>query len=647
MGWIDDIIIKLSGGHFSIAGLLNVSAGSIVTEKDKFITSKGVTKVVQITQMPYHYTQEIITDITRGIGKIDNSISINSYIEAERCVIPINHPTFVTKANRALQRYVEVSELFNGLGSIHKKSGVFKHNGVSLKSFGQEDVIKAKHTSESYTEVRNNIRRNGGVYFNAKIFLHLTFPDHQTANATFESCYNLIDSLVSKSEKLNKKMGTYLLNMSPSVTNVQGITSANVLTSEQSLTNLIPYRTQGLVSTKGNLLGTDVVKKAPFYLDPYSTDEGSSILIVGGAGSGKTALMYHYSLQSMANETTCVYLDLKGGTISKALGQVMDNYEVINFSGKRAKFINPLILDSVNHDYGVDEAVQTTAQWLALMTGLTEKEGNKIDLDNLLKSAIRGYYTEMKVSDSNPATYFYSKEMSLGRLVEFLGTNKNQSEDSEEVRLYELAAKRISSMLREYNMERNDNAVEITTLYDRDAIIFDFDKDTEVTVDRIDIIRIFSVMFFTKQLSGYNKRNDRYTTLMADEGNQYLNIEGLMEYISDVTARARSSNASVVFLTNDLSVVSKEQMSGFRSNIAVYVVGKTVDSDLDNLKKINSSVELQKLSKKIVQYPGKYKYSFAVSSSLNGHAVNAIVRADLPKDITKAFSSRTIKTEAY
>ncbi|MFF2798166.1 hypothetical protein, partial [Lysinibacillus xylanilyticus] len=483
MSWIDDVIVKLSGGRFSIAGLLNVSAGSIVTEKDKYITSKGVTKVIQITQMPYHYKPELISTITRAVGKISSSIVVNSYIEADRCMVPINHPTFISKANRALQRYAEVDELFNNLGKIHKRSGVFKHNGVSLKSFGEEDVIKAKNTSESYTEVRNNIRKNGAVYFSVRLFIHLTFPDHKSANANYQRIYDMISATVLKAEGMNKKMGTYLLNMSPSVTNVQGITSTNILASEQSLTSLIPYRTQGLVSTKGNLLGTDVAKRAPFYLDPFSTDEGSSILIVGASGSGKTALGYHYGLQSIPNDTTDIFLDLKGGTISKALEELMENYEVINFSGRNSKFINPLVLDSINKDYGVKEAVETTAQWLSLMVGLTETEGSAIDLDNLLKAAIQGYYTELKVSDENLGTYHKTRDMELGRVVEYLGINRNQSTRETDNILYELAAKRISTLLRENGMERNDNAIDITTLYDRDAIIFDFNKDKEVSID--------------------------------------------------------------------------------------------------------------------------------------------------------------------
>lgn len=642
MGWVDDLIIKLSGGHFSIAGLLNVSAGSIVTEKDKFVTSKGVTKVIQITQMPYHYTQEIITDITQEVSKMDSSILVNTYIEADRCVIPINHPTFLSKANKALQKYVEINDLYSGLGDIHKRSGVFKHNGVSVKSFGKEDVIKAKQTADSYTEVRNNIRRNGAVYYLTRLFIHLTFPDHHTANAHYESIFNLIDSMANKSSRVNKKMGTYLLNMSPSVTNVQNINSTNILASHESLTNLIPYRTQGLVSTRGILIGTDQKKKAPFYLDAYGTDEGSSVLINGGAGSGKTAFAQHMAIQAIVNDTTTIMLDLKGQTVGPALGQLMDNYEVINFSGKRAKFINPLILDIVNKGYTMEEAIRTTAAQLMIMVGLTPDEGNEIDLENMLKAAIRGYYSYMKVDDANPRTYHLTKDMTLGTIIDYLGKNRNQTDNPDEIKMYGIASKRISSLLHEYGMDTNENAIDITTLYDRDTIVFDFDKDKETSITRIDAIRIFSVIFFSKQMSTFNKANNRFTMLFADEGNQYISFDGLMEYISDFTARARSSNASVVFITNDLSVVSRDEMSGFRSNIAVYIAGKVVEDDLKLMGSMTNSPKLVNQVNQIKRHPGKYKHCFAVYSSLNGHAVNAIVRADIPPDVAKAFRTRTI-----
>ncbi|MFF2798146.1 hypothetical protein, partial [Lysinibacillus xylanilyticus] len=144
-----------------------------------------------------------------------------------------------------------------------------------------------------------------------------------------------------------------------------------------------------------------------------------------------------------------------------------------------------------------------------------------------------------------------------------------------------------------------------------------------------------------------NRRNDRFTQLFADEGNQYLEIPGLCQYISDLTARARSSNMNVVFLTNDLSVVSKPSMSGFKANIAVYIVGRTEDGDLDLLKGMTGSEILLNQATRIKKNPGQYRHCFAVYNTLNGHPVNAIVRADLPEDVRKAFASRTIKKEAY
>lgn len=643
MGWIDDMIIKLSGGYFSIAGLLNVSAGSIVTEKDKFITSKGVTKVIQITQMPFQYREQLLTNITNYCRRVDKKILINSYIEADRCMIPINHPTFVSKANKALQEYYQKDKLFRGLDTIHQRAGVFRHNGVKMQSFGVEDVIEAKAKADSYTEVRNHIRGGGGVYFLARLFIHITYPNNEVASAQHLAITNYVGSIVKQCESMEKKMGTYLLNMSPSVTNVQNITSADILASQESLASLIPYRAEGLAAVKGNLMGTDVNRKTPFFFDPYSTDEGSSAIIVGKAGEGKTVFAYHYSIQSMANETTSIYLDLKGSTVANALGQLMDNYEVINFSGKNAKFINPLILNKINSNYEMNDAVNTTALWLSLMVNLQPNEGNEEDLLIILKSAIRGYYTKCGVSEHNKATYINSLEMNLGGIVELMGTNRNTTNSQDELKLYEIATKRISALLNDYNMIRNDNAIDIASLYDKDAIIFDFDKDTEVTVNRIDIIRIFSVIFFTKQISSYNKANEQYTMLVADEGNQYIDIQGLMQYISDLTARARSSNTAVLFITNDLSVVERDEMSGFRSNIAMYVVGNVVDDDLTRLKKINSSRELHRRVQSIVDHPRKYRHSFAVSTSLHGVPVNAIVRADMPAEIAKAFATRTVK----
>lgn len=643
MSWVDDLIIKLSGGSFTLANLMNLSAGSLVTEKDKYITAKGVTKVIQIREMPYEFSRELITLITKAVSKIDANVRVSTSLDIQPCKIPINHPTFVSKANKALEKYVQVDQLYRGLSGIHKRSGVFRHNGVSMKSFGKEDVIQARQTSESYTDVRNNINQNGGVYFLCRIFVHLTFPDVNSSKALYETIYSTINGLVKRADKIDKKMGTYLLNMSPAVTNQQGISYPTVLTSEQSLTNLLPYRSQGLVSTKGDCLGTDVRKKGPFYLDTYSTPEGSSVLISATAGAGKTVFAYHYSLQSLANDTTNIYLDLKGHTVSKALGELMDNVITIDFSGKQSKFINPLILSSVNKEYDIRSATDTTASWLSIMVDLLPNEGHSADLDLILKAAIRGYYTEMGVSDANPDSYSKTKDMELGKLLEHLGNNRQQSTNTNEIALYEIASKRISSVLYDYNMMLNTNAIDVTSLYDSDAIIFDFNKDEQTTIDKIDVLRIFSVMFFTKQLSSFNKRHNRFTKLFADEGNQYLGIKGLASYISDVTSRARSSNASVVFITNSLSVVNSNELAGFRSNIAVYIIGQASDAEIQTLYELENSDILKSNAKLINKFPGSYKHSFAVHSKLNGYNVDAIVRADLPLFVEKAFASRTVK----
>lgn len=646
MGWIDDLVVKLSGGAFSIAGLLNVSAGSIVTEKDKFITSQGITKVIQITEMPFRYADDLIVKISKMVAKENNNIMVKSYIEAERCVIPTGHVTFVNKANKAVQKYAELDQLFRSLDPINQKAGVFRHNGVRQQSFTKADVEKAKSISDSFTEVRNHIKQDGGVYFLAKIFIHLVFPTNDLMLAHYVTIANFIESEVARVERVNKKVGTYLMNMSPAATNIQGISSSTVLASQESLTNLIPYRSEGLLSTKGVLMGTNVLSSTPFYIDVFSCPDGSTVLVVADAGSGKTTFCYHYAAQKMGAGVTVVYFDIKGKAVSKVFSEITDDYTTLAFSGKDAQFINTLLLDPNNPDYTMEDAIKVTADWFSIMVALQPNEGNSQDLTNLLKAAIRGYYTSVGVSPTNIDSYVNSQGMELGRVIEFLGQNRNESTSKIDVNLYEIAAKRILALLQEYNMMRNDNAIDIASLFDYGGIIFDFNKNKDVTLSLIDQVRLYSAIFFVKQLTNYNKRNGNFTELFADEGNQYLDMPGLSEFISDLTARARSENMSVVFITNDLSVVSKDSMSGFRSNIAIYVVGKAQESDIELLSKLTSSKLLIEDVNEIVKQPGKYRHCFAVSSNLGGHKLNTIVRADIPKEIADAFASRTVRNDA-
>lgn len=646
MGWFDDLINKLSGGAFSIASLLNISGGSLVTEKDKFITSAGITKVIQVTEMPHIYSKNFVQEITKYVAGVDPNILVKVYMEADPVTIPVGHVSFVNKANNALKKYIELDTLYQNLPPAIKASGVYHNNGMRTRSFTREDVMKAKATSDSFNEVRNHIKRDGGVYFLCRIFVHLTFKDQDSLNANFSTIAAFIGSEAANTVVVNKKMATYLMNMSPSATNIQGIPSSTVLVSQESLTNLLPYRAEGLLSTKGTLMGTNVKTDTPFFLDSYSNPDGTSVLIHADSGSGKTSFATHFSLQRMGSGVSTVYLDIKGTGVTAAYSQLIDEYQTIAFFGKGAKFINMLFLNSNNPDYTVEEAVDTTANWLAIMVKLKESEGNHQDLINILKAAIRGYYASLNISDANIASYDLSYQMELGKVVEFLGTNRNESTSSLEMDLYEVTAKRISSILNDYNMSRNDNALDISTLFDVNSLIFDFNKSKDVVLTLIDEVRLYTAIFYTQQLLSFNKRNGSYTELVADEGNQYKALPGLMQFISKFASAARSENGSVVFITNDLSVVTQPEMSGFASNIAVYVIGKSKERDLSSLESLGAPDELLANIKSLNKNPGKYKRCFAVYSAVGGDARHAIVRADMPKEVVDKLSTKTVSKAA-
>jgi len=664
--WFNKIMQKMSGGFFSIGSMVNVAAGSIVTERDKYFTEEGVFRLYAVTEMPFEYAESLIVKLSERITKINPDLVVKSYFEIHNVSIPINTPQFVGRMNRLTNKYVNVKKQWNLLDDDYKKAGLNFNNGIRRIFFNETHLTKMAHQHFSFTEVNNHIKHNGGVYFTATIFLTVGFPDLEAFRGLDTQVQQIIKGELQKSlqeiaiglgkpqeqiEKLStmrqtgiahsidKTTATILANFGPAVNNYGGAKMATMLVSERNLTQLIPFRHEGIVADEGVPIGVNPDNNTPLWLPMFSSPEGSSTIVCGKAGSGKSFMSYVLALNLVGMGNTVVYIDLKGTEVTECLGAAMDNIKTIDFSEKNGQFVNTMIISKDIPDYTMSDAVKATAEMLSIFVNLQKEEGNDTDLLGILRGAVRSYYNTVGVKEDNVDTWHFSQEMNFKTLLSFISSQKDSSEESE---FYIIITNRLAEAFMTYHINNNHRNLQLQDLLSYSVISFNFNKNTEVRVSLIDQVRIYMVMMVTKRLAKLNKQNDLFTLLFAEEAQRYGDLPVLCQGLSDLASGSRSDNLSIIAIMNDLNIMRKEEMSAFRANVANFVIGKVDAEGIRVLRDVFKKEILAEKVSAIIENPKRFNRIFAVHFSIGDVELNLYNRCDVPKSVADLFKTRSV-----
>jgi len=667
--WFNKIIQKLTGGFFSIGSMINVAAGSIVTERDKYFTEEGVFRLYTVTEMPFEYAESLIVKLSERITKINPVLVVKSYFEIHNVTIPINTPQFVGRMNRLTNKYVNVKKQWNLLDDDYKKAGLNVNNGIRRIFFNETHLTKMAHQHFSFTEVNNHIKHNGGVYFTATIFLKVGFPDLDAFKGLDNQVQQIIKSELQKSLQeiaiglgktkeqaenlstmrqtgiavpIDKTTATVLANFGPAVNNYGGAKMATMLVSERNLTQLIPFRHEGIVADEGVPIGVNPDNNTPLWLPMFSSPEGSSTIICGKAGSGKSFVAYVLALNLVGMGNTVVYIDLKGTEVTECLGSAMDNIKTIDFSEKNGQFVNTMIISKDIPDYTMGDAVKSTAEMLSIFVNLQEGEGNEIDLIGVLRGAVRSYYNEVGVKEDNVDTWHFSQDMNFKTLLSYISSQKDSAEES---KFFTTITNRLAEAFMTYRINDNHRNLQLQDLLSYSVVSFNFNKNTEVRVSLIDQVRIYMVMMVTKRLAKLNKQNDLFTLLFAEEAQRYGDLPVLCQGLSDLASGSRSDNLSIIAVMNDLNIMRKEEMSAFRANVANFIIGKVDAEGIRVLREVFKKDILADNVLDIIENPKRFNRIFAVHFSIGDVELNLYNKCDVPKSVADLFKTRSVLQE--
>jgi hypothetical protein len=443
---------------------------------------------------------------------------------------------------------------------------------------------------------------------------------------------------------VDKTTATVLSNFGPSVNNYGKTKTAAMLCSERNLTQLIPFRHEGIVADEGVPIGVNPENNSPLWLPMFSSPEGSSTVVCAKAGAGKSVLSYVFVLNLVGMGNTVVYIDFKGTEVTECLNKAMDNIKTIDFSEKTGRFVNTMIISKDIPDYSMRNAVDATAEMLSIFVNLQENEGNYTDLVGILRGAVRSYYNETGVKEDNVDTWHLSQDMNFKKLLSYISLQRDSTDDDTNV-LYKMITNRLAEAFMTYQINDNQRNLQLQDLLSYSVISFNFNKNTEATVSLIDQVRIYMVMMVTKRLAKINKQNDLFTILVAEEAQRYGSLPILCQGLSDLASGSRSDNLSVVAIMNDLNIMKKEEMSAFRANVANFVVGKVDAEGIRILRDVFKKEILAEKVTAIIDNPKKYNRIFAVHFSIGDVELNLYNKCDIPPSVAELFKTRSVAQE--
>jgi hypothetical protein len=633
-----------SGGVFSIGGMVKVSSGGVETERDKFFTSQGVGHIYTINMMNYEYTPSLISKISMEAARINPEIRVKSCIDVQNVHVPINSPLYSGSANRALTEVMDFEREWNALNHRLRQSGIIVNNGVRAISITEDDRKKKAHRSDSFVHVRNHVK-NGGVFFLCAVVITVVFPSYDLAQAHGLQIKKVIDDEVRFGQRVSRAVATVLSNFTPSTTNQAQAKLPRMLCSALNLTQLIPFRQEGIISTSGIAGLVNVKNSTPFWMDRFSSPEGSSSVTCAKAGKGKSLMGYVDTLELVGAGNTVIYIDLKGTEVYQCLSNAMDSVLQLDFSEKSTNFVNTMWISKNVADYTMADAVNATADMLSIFVNLQPGEGNIEDVKAILRAAVRSYYNKIGVRESNPDTWHRSREMDLLSLTQYIQSQRNErtsQKDDEFVKLFDTIMRRVTEGIRNNRLDNNECAVTLEDLLNHSVIIFSFNKNTDVSVSIVDQVRIFMVLAMSKRLAKYNKKHDLFTIIKAEEGQRYYTLPELGAGISDLASGSRSDNLSVDIILNDLHSLDREEFSALRANIANFIIGACDEKSANILETVFAKPQLAADVREIMHNPKKYQYVFAVHFEQGTTEVNALVRSDVPPEVADMFKTRSV-----
>ena len=648
--YINSIANFLSNGAFiNKSGL---SALGIRPLYDRIITKSSVKKVVSIVRFDINLDKNFTSLITRYVSDHHPGCSVIFSFSNFKSDLhkSVRTKEFKRSMDVAYQRFSSYEQMFEGLTDSEQTVGKKVYLPGGKMTVTREQLEGLSNLYHSYKYSYETIS-NDGTMFSSYCFVELVAPDNSTLNKLMESFDMLMIKLKCSYVEIKKSNNHYLSSMSPTGYYYQsekgGLFYPNLL-SDENLAFLMPYQSNGFLGDgTGTLLGLNMGSRSPFILNFYKTSDRQIICYLVPSGEGKT----------LSSQMTCLFMihqgyhssviDVKGGEWIKLNKWV--NAKEIDISSINGSYVNTLRLDDVVDLIGDNKedarmffssATDSSIEAIRIMSSYTEDSEDFADASSIIKYAVSRYYTTYEVNPSNPKTFINTAKMDYYDLIDFIGKLKSVDLYSSKHALIDNIQARCLSFL-DTSRLLEGNEITIRDILDSELVIYSLNKNRDAVGDpTMESLRTFMITYLDMKKIYIRKAKGLATVCFYEEVQRKEEFAKLLKFINAVVTGARSSNVTVFLLCNTPSVLLDKDVSGVRSNISTYIIGKlTSEDDIGVLQKLGIGDVIPSV-REMTNNPQKFKNCFVCKYDTGYDANTVYFRAMVPPSVLKYLNTR-------
>lgn len=647
----------INGGMFNRAGRLQST--SIDAQYNVVFTKTHVKQVYRIMGIkPENYDLAFVDYIRARM--------FETHPDVELVINEINHPIRLNvnddKFNRAFSKastaYSDYKEAFDSQTGIARITGkTYRLPGGGRLKLSRERLDDLNQIYQSYLYLFNSMSAGGTVSL-VNIFIEVVGADMREVRRAGNDLYGILGALNIGVELVKSANKAYMLEMGPAVGSPQKLNKKflpQLLFTAENQAAWSTYKSRGLVGGgKGAiLLGMDFRSRLPFSIDIFRSGAAQIFLLNAKTGGGKTYAAFQLALSALANNHYVSAIDLKGREWS-ALTVAVPDAKIITFDNRHPSFVNCLRLDDMPYNeknagelFGA--AIDGTVQLFMLVIHLLPGEGNPNDAELVIREAVQKMYSSRNIDPANPSSFANSKGMTYADVLPILETlATTTSYTKEQKNMVRLARARLHAYFGESGMFREAmrNEVTLGDVLDAKLTIFELNKNQNTMFDSLDVIRVFMIQFLNGKKQTVLKERGEFCFQFFEELQRCEQMTDLLRYICAQVTGARSANMIVVLLLNSLKVLQGKEAQDIRSNITSILSGLVEDNDIRSFRDDFGRPWLAHQLELISARQQTYRNCFAASVDPGyGSVLETVYRVELPKDLSKAFRTRTIVDE--
>lgn len=644
----------LNAGGFVNAG--RMEATSIKPEYNMIFTKGYAKQIVQVMGIkPINMDICYIDYIRDRMFELHPDVETNITMLEYPVHLDVNSDKFRRSMSRANEAYSTYREAFESQGAIERLSGKTYRlpNGARLR-ITKEKLENLEQVQVSYTHLYQEVT-GGGTLSQTKIFIELIAKDKRALRRAESDLYGVLGSANIGCKVLKSASKAYLWEMAPATPAPKNLTKKflpQLLFTADNDAAFSSYKSRGLVGGgKGALLlGMDFRSRLPFSIDIFKAASAQVFMLLGKTGSGKTYAAFQAAMSALALGEYVSAIDIKGREWAQLTAAC--DAKIITFDERNPSFVNTLRLDDLDTSDGnanelFQVAVRGTVTMFMLAINLQPGEGNPNDAEMVIREAVLKMYSMRGIDPANPKTFEQTKDMKYSEVLPVLETLQTTTSYTEDQRtMVVLARARLNAYFGDSGMfsDAFQNEISLGDVLSSQFVIYEFNKNQNAMTDSLDVIRIFMVQFLDSKKKAMLKLKGRFLFCFYEELQRCQSFGNLLEYIcADVTG-SRSNNAVIFLLLNSLKVLQGEAGRDIRSNITSFLIGYVEDNDIRTIREDFGKEWLAGQLRLMSDRQQIYRNTFAAECDVGvGEVLQTIYRVDLPKSLSEAFRTRTIK----